>query len=159
MTDPENIGAANDAATNGRRCLGFRAADVLFAADIMAVREITRSASLTSIPNSPPCVKGLMMLHGKIFPLIDFRRKMFPSLEAPEKENPWIIVLEIRRALNGIMADSVAGFITLPAKEAMEGEVPRLQGIDPRFIAETRGSENALVVIPDYDRIFFGFEE
>jgi len=51
----------------------FRIDDLVLGIDIMFVREIFRNITLTTIPDSPPVLRGLMKLRGKVVTIIDLK--------------------------------------------------------------------------------------
>ncbi len=51
----------------------FKVANDEYGFSINAVREILRVKKLTKVPNTPPYVKGILTLRGKILPIFDFR--------------------------------------------------------------------------------------
>ena len=68
--------------------VSFRLADELYGIDILAVQEIILMGRITTIPDVPEYVKGLINLRGKVFPVIDLRLRF--RLPAAERE---VIVL------------------------------------------------------------------
>lgn len=76
----------------------------------MGVQEIT------AVPQTPPYVKGVLNLRGKVIPVVDLRLK-FGMQEAEYTQRTCIIVVQIdqdgARVLTGIVVDGVSEVLTL----------------------------------------------
>ena len=69
--------------TDPIRLVSFRVGQEQFAVDILRVQEINRMMSLTQVPQSPPGVRGVINLRGRIVPVLDLRARM--GIEASEQ--------------------------------------------------------------------------
>src|SRR4030043_1578395 len=78
---------------------------------ILKVKEIIGMMPITTIPLTPPFVKGVINLRGKVIPVLNLRLK-FGMEEVGYSERTCIIVVEIKRqggsVLIGIGVDSVS---------------------------------------------------
>ncbi len=75
--------------------------------EILKVREIIGVMEITSVPQTPEFIKGVINLRGKVIPVIDLRLKF--SMEPAEyTEETCIIVVDIGKALMGILVDTVS---------------------------------------------------
>lgn len=143
-----------------RQFIGFTIGDAVFGVDIMSVHEVIRSASLISVPNAPDYVAGLMMLGGNIFPLIDLRKKIYPSQAITDPGDSWIIVLEIQGRLTGIRVDSVTRVYKISRDSIEPGASGKVSPMmDDRYIAATFSRGEQLIILPDFGRIFFDHEK
>jgi purine-binding chemotaxis protein CheW len=78
---------------------------------VLKVREITRLAAITAVPQMPPYVKGVINLRGKIIPVIDLCTK-FGLEHAASSENACIVVVQVNGPENrpiqlGLTVDAV----------------------------------------------------
>jgi len=55
--------------------VGFRVGREVFGVPIALVHEIVRVPEITSVPDSPGCVQGVINLRGKIVSVVDLRRR------------------------------------------------------------------------------------
>ena len=55
--------------------VGFRIGDETFGVKIGSVREIVRVPEITSVPNAPDTIEGVINLRGKIIPVMDLRKR------------------------------------------------------------------------------------
>ena len=62
--------------------LVFQLAQEEFAIGVLSVREIIRTQDITRVPHTPPHMKGVINLRGKVIPVMDLRTKLgFPETE------------------------------------------------------------------------------
>lgn len=84
----------------------FRVGTVCYAVDILRIKEVIRPQRLTSMPDAPIFVEGVLNLRGTVIPVIDLRKRF--SVEA-DKDNPRsrIIIVAHRQRLTGLIVDEV----------------------------------------------------
>jgi len=134
-----------------RQLIGFTIGSMVFATDILSVHEILRSAPLTTVPNAPPYVEGLIQLGGNIFPLIDFRKKMGIPGDDSEKDS-WIIVLEVQGMLTGIKVDTVTRVLEVD-QDNIKSMDPD-SALDPFYCPKSCSIGDGEIILPDFTRIF-----
>jgi purine-binding chemotaxis protein CheW len=54
----------------------FFVADLFFGVDVLHVQEVLRSQQMTSVPQAPDVIEGLINLRGQIVTAIDMRRRL-----------------------------------------------------------------------------------
>jgi purine-binding chemotaxis protein CheW len=54
----------------------FYVADLFFGVDVLHVQEVLRSQQMTSVPQAPGVIEGLINLRGQIVTAIDMRRRL-----------------------------------------------------------------------------------
>ncbi|MEW6263762.1 MAG: chemotaxis protein CheW [Thermodesulfobacteriota bacterium] len=90
--------------------LTFELAKEQYGLEILKVREIMGLMDITHVPQTPPFVKGLINLRGKVIPVVDLRVK-FGLPEKEYNDRTTIIVVEIGSetgtVLMGIVVDTV----------------------------------------------------
>ncbi len=96
--------------------LTFNLADEEYGIGILKVKEIIGMIAITSVPQTPDHVKGVINLRGKVIPVIDLRLKFgLPAMEYTERT--CIIVIEITKdgghILLGILVDSVSEVLNI----------------------------------------------
>src|SRR5215510_10845862 len=78
---------------------------------VIKVREIIKIMDITSVPQMPDHVKGVINLRGKVIPIIDLRLK-FGLADQGYTERTCIIVAEVevesRKLMLGVIVDSVS---------------------------------------------------
>jgi purine-binding chemotaxis protein CheW len=134
---------------------------------LLKVKEIIGMMPITSVPQTPEYVKGVINLRGKVIPVSDLRLR-FEMAAADYTERTCIIVVEIQCEETtiqvGIVVDAVSEVINIKAGDVedapnfgtkvetdyilgmanMEGQVKILLDIDQVFTSETiTGMEQA----------------
>lgn len=74
--------------------------------EILKVREILGMMAITAVPQTPPFVKGVINLRGKVIPVVDLRLK-FGMEEAKYTQETCVIVVEVGGVQMGIIVDTV----------------------------------------------------
>src|SRR4051812_4294359 len=91
-----------------------------YAVPVLKVREIVKIMDITSVPQLPAYVKGVINRRGKVVPIIDMRLKF--GLEARAySDRTCIVVIEVatgsRAVMMGIIVDSVSEVINIAEEE------------------------------------------
>ena len=92
-----------------------------FAVRVLNVREIIGIQDITTVPQTPAFVKGVINLRGKVIPVVDLRLK-FGLPEQAHSERTWIIVIQVDSdhgaSLNtGVIVDEVSEVLNLTGAE------------------------------------------
>lgn len=74
LTSPENLTPHGTALTG--KYLTFSLAGESYGVPVLKVREIITMLHITTVPQMPPYVKGVINLRGKVIPVIDLRTKL-----------------------------------------------------------------------------------
>jgi len=87
---------------------------------ILKVREIIGMMPITSVPQTPEFVKGVINLRGKVIPVVDLRLKFgMPSLDYNERTS--IIVVEVSGQAGqvqiGIVVDAVSEVVNIRGED------------------------------------------
>jgi len=84
-----------------------------YAVDIIKVQEINRMVTITSIPNAPHYVDGVINLRGKVIPVVNLRKKFGFSAKGTDSHSR-IMVVDVGRTY-GLLVDSVSEVLRLSA--------------------------------------------
>src|SRR6266436_173790 len=100
--------------------LGFVVADEEYAIGILRVREILEYDTVTKVPTTPPSIRGVINLRGRVVPVVDLAVKLgLPESQVTKRT--CIVVVEVNlegeRTVMGVLADAVSQVIDLPASE------------------------------------------
>jgi purine-binding chemotaxis protein CheW len=158
----ENRSAVHGGATyrsgsqdSGNQFLTFFLAGEEYGVSILDVQEVRVWEGVTSIPNAPAYVKGVLDLRGTIVPIIDLRiRFNMPSAEYDD--TTVIVVLKInidnKVQVIGIVVDAVSDVLDVGAeqlKDAPEFET----GSNTEFISKLATVNGKMVILLDTARI------
>lgn len=120
MTAPHANPAAPKPDDRAGKYLTFLIGKEEFGVGVLKVREIMGIQDITSMPQTPPYMKGVINLCGKVIPVIDLRLKFgLPSIDYTERT--CIIVVQVRGGTGvlpmGIVVDEVSEVLTMAAGE------------------------------------------
>jgi purine-binding chemotaxis protein CheW len=131
--------------------VGFRIGRETFGLPISIVREIVRVPEITSVPNAPDYIEGVINLRGRIIPIVDLRKRFGDTTFEPNKKNR-IVVVELETRGIGLIVNSASEVLRIPPSDIeephnvfKEGEVSYITGV---------GKLNGrLVILLDLSRI------
>jgi purine-binding chemotaxis protein CheW len=96
--------------------VGFRIGNETYGVRIASVKEIVRVPEITSVPNSPDFVEGVINLRGKIIPVMDLRKRFGLQEIQVDKKNR-VLVVELENKLVGLIVSSASEVLKLPPSE------------------------------------------
>lgn len=103
--------------------LTFALANEEYGLEILKVREIIGYMDITTVPQMPDYIKGVINLRGQVIPVIDLRAK-FGMKKAEVTEQTCIIVVETsqgnRNYSTGIVVDRVQEVLDIPGDNIEE---------------------------------------
>ena len=129
--------------------LTFVLADETYGVDILKVQEIRGWQEVTTIPNAPPHIRGVMNLRGAIVPILDLRRR-FTMPEVDLTPNTVVIVVNVLGRTIGMVVDGVSDVVDLMADELRDA--PDLgSNIDADFVQGLAPIGEIMVIILNVD--------
>jgi purine-binding chemotaxis protein CheW len=135
MAEATAIQSQSKASTGEQQIVVFDLAGEKYGADFNAVREIVRMQSITSIPQAPHAIEGVINLRGKVNPVMDLRKR-FGLPVSEETKDSRIVVVDIGEQDIGLIVDAVAevnripsDLIEVPSSVVMSSESDYISGI------------------------------
>jgi purine-binding chemotaxis protein CheW len=128
--------------------LEFRLAQERYALETRWVREVTTFSELTPVPCCPAFVLGIVNVRGRIVPVLDIKR----FFDLPEKgltDLHRIVLVGGNGMELGILADTIVGLRTIPAKE-LEDTLTSLTGVPGEYL---KGVTAERLIVIDLGRI------
>jgi len=115
--------------------VGFRIGRETFGLPISIVREIVRVPEITSVPNAPDYIEGVINLRGRIIPVVDLRKCFGDKSFERDKKNR-IVVVELSSRAIGLIVNSASEVLRIRPSEIdephnvfKEGELNYITGI------------------------------
>jgi len=96
--------------------VGFQVGRETYGVPIASLHEIVRVTEITSVPDSPEYIEGVINLRGKIVSVIDLRKRFGAKQIANGKKNR-ILVVELNGRLTGLIVDSASDVLKIPADD------------------------------------------
>ena len=161
---PTSVLTANEPAvqTDARagKYLAFHLANEEFGIRVLKVREIMGLQEITAVPQTPPHIKGVINLRGKVVPVIDLRLKF--GVDAAEyTQRTCIIVTQVQGEsgpiLMGIVVDGVSEVLNLTAQE-IEDTPDFGEDIAGKYLLGMAKVKGKVKILLDIDRVLSGQE-
>ena len=135
--------------------LTFSMANEEYGIGILQIREIIGMMPITSVPQTPEFVKGVINLRGKVIPVIDLRLR-FNMDSIDYNERTCIIVVEIlgqsATVQVGIVVDSVSEVLNIKQDE-IEDTPTFGTSLNTDFILGMAKMEGGVKILLDIDQV------
>ena len=96
--------------------VGFQIGRETYGVPIASLHEIVRVTEITSVPDAPEYIEGVINLRGKIVSVIDLRKRFGEKQAAISRKNR-ILVVETAGRLTGLIVDSASDVLKIPAED------------------------------------------
>jgi purine-binding chemotaxis protein CheW len=135
--------------------LTFSMADEEYGIGILKIKEIIGMMPVTSVPQTPEFVKGVINLRGKVIPVVDLRLRF--GMEAIDyTERTCIIVVEIAGAsgtvMIGIVVDAVSEVLNIKGEEIEETPTFGTR-LNTDYILGMAKMEGGVKILLDIDKV------
>ena len=152
--------AAEDSKSKEGKYLTFCLAEEEYGLSIEKVREIIGMMTITSVPQTPDFIKGVINLRGKVIPVVNLRLK-FEMPEIEYTDRTCIIVAEIEGSRGkiqmGIVVDAVAEVANIKGEDIEKA--PAFGGhMQTSFIQGLAKIGGRVKILIDIDLILAGEE-
>jgi len=142
--------------------VGFRIGEETYGVPIGSVREIVRVPEITTVPNAPEMIEGVINLRGKIIPVMDLRKR-FGSLTIQSDKKNRILVVELESRLLGLIVSSASEVLKIPPSEIEAPGAVFAEG-ESSYVTGVGKLKGRLVILLDIGRLlrqpeFRKFEE
>ena len=138
----------------GGKFLTFHLNGEEYGLEILKVREIIGVMEITTVPQAPWHVKGVINLRGKVIPVIDLRLK-FGFEEAEYNSETCIIVIDVKGVLMGIIVDTVSEVIDICNDDV--GATPSFgEDVNADFILGMGKVNDKIKILLDIDKVLAG---
>jgi len=123
----------------------------VYGIEILKAREIIGLMDITTVPQTPEYMKGVINLRGKVIPVIDLRLK-FGMPEEEHTQETCVIVVEVNNTSLGIIVDSVSEVSDINGGE-IEDAPSFGQGIDTSFIMALGKVKDKIIILLDIEAV------
>ncbi|MCP4254594.1 MAG: chemotaxis protein CheW [Candidatus Scalindua sp.] len=127
--------------------LTFVLGDEIYGIEILKAREIIGLMEITTVPQTPDYMKGVINLRGKVIPVIDLRMK-FSMQENEHTKETCVIVVVVNDTSIGLIVDRVSEVADIDGAEIEDA--PNFgQGIDSSFIMGLGKVKEKIIILLD----------
>ena len=130
-----------------------------YAIPVLKVREIIRLTSITTVPQMPDYIRGVINLRGKIIPVMDLRLR-FGFAAATNTEQNCIVVVQVKNPAGqamamGLVVDAVEEVAQLAVADIEETPDFGAQ-VDTEYILGMAKIKGAVKALLDIDKVIGG---
>jgi purine-binding chemotaxis protein CheW len=123
--------------------------------EVLTIREIIRVTDITSVPQMPEYIKGVINLRGKIIPVIDLRLR-FAMGESAYTERTCIVVVEIDglggKLHIGVVVDSVSEVLNIKGTD-IEDTPSFGTALNTQYIFGMAKTGGSVKILLDIDKV------
>lgn len=139
------------ASADMRQFIAFTIGTEAYGIDIMSVREIKGWTDVTSLPNQPEHMRGVLNLRGVVVPIFDLRCR-FTGKMTDASERHVVIITAIGERIVGLLVDTVSDILSVNPSDMRD--VPSMSGRDDQdFLMGLVTSGDRMVAILALDRL------
>lgn len=119
----------------------------------MKIHSIERMRKITSIPQMPDFLEGIIDLREQIVPIIDLRKRFNLVAKTPDQATR-VILVELANQLAGLIVDAV--FEVFQTEKAEIGAIPSIgtSSVDTKYLEGVVRLKDNLVIIVDIEKVF-----
>lgn len=129
----------------------FKVGEGLFGINILDIQEINRLSDITSVPQSPNYIDGILNLRGKIVSIINLGKKL--ELKPVQKsKNSRIIIIDSQEEYIGLLVDDICDVVATCHND-IEPAPPNIGGVKGHYFQGVLKTEKKLVGILDVNEV------
>ncbi len=140
--------------------LTFSMANEEYGIEIEKIKEIIGMMQITTVPQTPEFVKGVINLRGKVIPVVDLRAR-FGMESIDYTERTCIIVVEIQvqsgTVMIGVVVDAVSEVLNIKGDDIEETPTFGAR-LNTDYILGMAKMEGGVKILLDIDRVLSGDE-
>ncbi|GAB1408968.1 chemotaxis protein CheW [Desulfovibrionales bacterium] len=129
----------------------FYVGSALCAIDINLIQEMNKHMAMTTVPQAPEYVLGIMNLRGRIVTIIDLGRKLGLAW-SKKTDRSRIIIVNSRDENIGLLVDSITDVVTA-RWEDVEPTPSNIKGVKGRYFEGVFKASKDLVAILDVETV------
>lgn len=154
---PEHVGAeiAGEALALAGKYMTFKLADEEYGVPILKVRELIGLMDITRVPQTPPYVRGVINLRGKVIPVVDLRLKFeMPPTEATDQTVIIVVQLPVASGalIMGVLVDEVLEVLDIAARQIEPPPSFGAQALDGDFVLGVGKADKRVIFLLDIDK-------
>lgn len=150
---------ADDEADTLMQLVGFKIGKEHFGVNILMVQEIIRTVPITTVPNAPEFIEGVINLRGGIIPVVDLRKRLKLALDKVDPiQSTRILIINVDGLVTGYVVDSVTRVMKIQTSSIEPPPDIVLAGLKSKYITGVCEIDNRLLILLDFAHILFAKE-
>lgn len=135
--------------------LTFRLGEEEYGIGVIRVREIMGVQHITPVPQTPPHVRGVINLRGRVIPVIDMREKLGFAPKDDDKRTCIVVlnaIVDGQDVMTGVVVDSVNEVASIDGAE-IEAPPSFGTGVEVRYLTGLARNGDRVRMLLDIDQI------
>jgi len=129
----------------------FELAGTTYAVRSQLVQQMEMIEQITSVPNAPPSIEGVVFSRGRVVPVVNLRSR-FGFEKIPIELRTRLIVIDVEGRIVGLMVDSAREFMSIEASEIQPpGEA--ISGMSGKYLEGIATIGNRPIMILDLSEV------
>ncbi len=118
---------------------------------VAGVREVSRVAEITRVPQAPEHIRGVMNLRGRILPVLELRTRLghAPLVPGPRAR---VVVAEVHGRVLGLLVDAVAQVLKVPSDRVVPPP-DDARSAQADYITGVAQLDGRLIILLDLERM------
>ncbi|MDZ7672928.1 MAG: chemotaxis protein CheW [Halanaerobiales bacterium] len=145
--------ANNKTQAKSRQYIKFETGNQAFGINVLNSREIVMESEITSIPESPDFVKGVINLREEIVPIVNLDKLFNIKLSDENIEEKKIIIIKVEETLIGLEVDGVDEIIEIE-NNRIKSAPSITKKYNKDYIRGVANHNDKLFIILDVNNIF-----
>ncbi|MGV3709528.1 MAG: chemotaxis protein CheW [Gemmatimonas sp.] len=143
------------AVSRAGKYLTFFLAEEEYGLEILKVSEIIGMQAITRVPRTPPHIRGVINLRGKVIPITDLRVKF--GMVASAEQETCIIVVQVQGVQTGIVVDRVSEVVAL-AEDDVADAPEFAEGVQTELLLGIGKAGDRVRLLLDIDKVLTAHE-
>ncbi len=144
------VASTADPGKVGGKFLNFFLEREEYGIEILKVREIIGTMTITPVPRTPDFMRGVINLRGTIIPVVDLRLKL--DMESSDIGDSCIIVVEAQGVQMGIVVDKVSEVLDINGED-IENAPAFGPHVNTDYILGIGKSKDGVKLLLDIDKV------
>ncbi|MEO0531206.1 MAG: chemotaxis protein CheW [Planctomycetota bacterium] len=145
------MSATTLASTDLQQFATFYVGDLLMGVDIRLVQEINRQLDVTTVPNAPSHVRGVINLRGEVATVIDLRTVLGLPVAEENRDTRNLIVHSQGEAI-GLWVDRISDILSISADQ-ISPPPSNVDGVDGKFFLGVHTLDTEICVLLDVEQV------
>jgi purine-binding chemotaxis protein CheW len=122
-----------------------------FGVPVGRVREVTRVSEITRVPQTPPHVRGVTNLRGRVLAVVEIRSRLGlePAVITPSSR---IVVVDVLERVLGLLVDRVSQVTKVPA-ECVVPAPEEVVSAETDYVSGVARWNSRLIILLDLDKV------
>jgi purine-binding chemotaxis protein CheW len=148
------MNSTQPAAADARTYILFSLAGTTYAVPSRQVRHVEMVDEVTSIPNAPSFMDGVVFSRGQVVPVVNLRVR-FGFERVPRDIRTRLLVVEAGGRVVGLLADDAREFMTIP-ETAVQPPGASISGLSGNYLEGIATLGDRIVLILDVQDVIAG---